>query len=220
MARTKKDLELDDRARDLIEDQLGGRGKFTLLESISGIGMSQWKNFFYGKQSLNDQMLAFLRKQYPHDEQWLLTGTPSPDQSSFPFLAPVPKANECMTIGSRMNWVIREITSLGGDGLFKYLSSKRGVSDYFSSKEGVATTHSIITPEEWKEAVLGIKEPSSAMIAFVCQMRPHFASWVLLGRAVSNQVDPTNPESIAEWKKANPPLLPVTKLKLNGNKEK
>jgi len=194
VARSKKDLELDDRARELIEAQLGGRGKFTLLESMSGISMSQWKNFFYGKQSLNDQMLAFLRKQYPHDEQWLLTGTPSPKQSSFPFFAPVPKASECMTVGSRLTWVIREFTSLTGDGLFRYLSSKRVVK----------STYPNISPEDWKEVVLGLKEPSPAMIAVVCEMRPYFTSWVILGHAIYDQVDPTSEESIAKWKNANP----------------
>lgn len=200
MARTTKDLERDDRARKLIEDQVSGRGKFTLLESISGISMSQWKNFFYGKQSLNDPMLAFLRKQYPHDEQWLLTGTPSPKQSSFPFLAPVPKASECKTVGSRLNWVIREFTGLSGDGLFKYLSSKRVIK----------STYPNIPQEDWKEVVLGLKEPSPAMIALVCEMRPHFTSWVILGNALYDQVDPTSEASIAKWKNANPGIRVAT----------
>lgn len=192
MARSKKDLELDERARRLIESQMGDRGKFTLLESMSGIRVSQWKNFYYGKQSLNDQMLAFLSKKYPHDEQWLLTGMHPPEQKSFPFLAPIPKASECKTVGSRLNWVIRELTSLTGDGLVKYLCSKRVINSSYSN----------ISSEDWKEVVLGLKEPSPAMIAVVCEMRPHFTSWVVLGRSVYDQVDPTNPESIARWRDA------------------
>lgn len=190
VTRHKKDLEIDNRARKLIEDQLGDRGRFTALESMSGISVNQWKNFFYGKQSLNDQMLAFLRKKYPDEEQWLLTGLPSPDQKSFPFLAPVPKATDYMTVGARLNWVIREFASPRGDGLFSYLSSKRVIN----------STHPSIAPEEWKEVVLGLKEPSAAMIAVVCEMRPLFTSWVLLGHDAGPQVDPTNKASIERWK--------------------
>lgn len=193
MARTQKDLELDDRARRLIEDRLGGRGKFALLERVSGISVSQWKNFFYGKQSLNDQMRAFLVKQYPHDEQWLLTGTRPPEQGSFPFSAPVPKLSDCRTVGSRLNWAIREFTGLSGDSLFQYLSERVPVSSEYP----------VVPPEEWKDVVLGLKEPTPAMIAIICEARPIFTTWIIMGRASDNQVDPTNEESITRWKIAN-----------------
>lgn len=42
------------------------------------------------------------------------------------------------------------------------------------------------------------------MIAVVCEMRPHFTSWVILGHAIFDQVDPTSEDSIAKWKNANP----------------
>lgn len=49
--------------------------------------------------------------------------------------------------------------------------------------------------------VLRKAEPSVEMIRLICEERPHFAAWVLLGYVPPISVDPTDEASVREWKK-------------------
>lgn len=189
MTRLNRDIEINERARSLIDGQLGVRGRFALLEEMSGISVNQWKNFYYGKQLLNEKMFDFLVKKFTHDEVWLLTGKHAPEQGKFPFLAPVPKKGDCETIGTRLNWVIREWASPKGNTLFEYLHQASSRGD----------TCKKISADDWAQVVLGLAEPTVEMIATVCENRPHFTEWVLLGSASNLQVDPTSETSIIAW---------------------
>lgn len=186
MTRTAKDKEVSERARHLIDAQLGERGRFAMLEEMSGINTGQWKNFYYGRQLVNEQMLSFLTKKYPHDAIWLLSGERPPNQSEFPFSAPVPAEEDSRTVGQRLNWVIREWAAPKGKDLFHYLWEKSDEK---------------ISADDWAKVVLGLAEPTLEMVVVVCSRRPHFSEWVLLGETASNyQVDPSSSASVAAWK--------------------
>lgn len=184
MTRTAKDKEVSERARHLIDAQLGTRGRFAMLEAMSGINTGQWKNFYYGRQLINEQMLAFLTRQYPHDEIWLLTGKEAPEISDFPFTAPIPNERDCQTVGQRLNWVIREFASPRGTQLFDYLEQR---------------SKGKIPAAAWANVVLGLSEPTTEMVVVVCEARQLFTEWVILGGAGVHQVDPTSQASVAAW---------------------
>jgi hypothetical protein len=182
------DGEISERARELLAEHFSARGRFPLLERLSGISSPQWQNFYYGKQRLNDGMLQFLRKHLPHDEIWLLTGKRPPERSDFPFDAPIPNEKDCRTVGQRLNWVIREFASPKGTQLFSYLEQR---------SEGK------IPADAWADVVLGMSEPTVDMVVVVCQARRLFTEWVIHGSAGVPQVDPTNKESVSDWVQKN-----------------
>lgn len=184
MTRTSDDKEVSDRARQLIDDQVGDRGRFALLEEMSGINVGQWKNFYYKRQLINEKMLSFLVQKFPHDKIWLLTGNKAPEQSEYPFDAPIPKESDCQTVGQRLNWVIRECASPKGKMLFEYLQGR----------------YKTISADEWAQVVLGVTEPTLNMVVAICRDQPHFIEWVLLGHAGATQVDPSNKMSVDAWK--------------------
>ncbi len=209
MSKVDLDGEISERARLLLAEHFSARGRFPLLEKLSGISSAQWQNFYYKKQRINDGMLHFLLKHLPHDEIWLLTGKKPPKQAQYPFLAPVPRASDCQTIGQRLNWVIREFASPKGAQLFSYLEQR---------------SKGKISAEAWGQVVLGLAEPTIEMVAVVCQARPQFTEWVLLGDAGMLQIDPTNETSVAAWvakEKADLDALTksVSTLKKHGNKK-
>lgn len=212
MARLNIDTDVSERARTFVADQFSARGRFTLLEKLSGVSSAQWQNFYYAKQGLNDKMLAFLIKQFPHDEIWLLTGKKAPEQSDFPFDAPIPKEGDCQTVGQRLNWVIRQFAGPKGTQLFKYLQQR---------SEGGNSNGKSISADEWAPVVLGLAEPTLEMVIVVCHAQPMFTEWVLLGGAGFDQVDPTNQESIESWKKKETADFEalVEGLKEHGNKK-
>lgn len=185
MSKVDLDGEISERARLLLAEHFSARGRFPLLEKLSGISSAQWQNFYYKKQRINDGMLHFLLKHLPHDEIWLLTGEKPPEQAQYPFLAPVPRASDCQTIGQRLNWVIREWASPKGEALFKYLAAK---------------SNQKISADDWAKVVLGLASPTLDMVDVVCSERPHFTEWVLRGGVGVQQVDPTSQTSVAAWK--------------------
>lgn len=184
MTRTSDDKEISERARLLIDAQLGDRGRFALLEEMSQINIGQWKNFYYKRQLINEKMLAFLVKKFPHDKIWLLTGNKAPEQSDYPFDSPIPKESDCQTVGQRLNWVIREFASPKGKMLFEYLQGR----------------YKTISADDWAQVVLGVTEPTLKMVVAICSDQPQFTDWVLLGHAGITQVDPTRKESVDAWK--------------------
>lgn len=212
MARSLKDIETSVRARELIEMEFGGRGRFAMLEEASGISVGQWKNFFYERQQLNEKMLNFLIKKYPDHETWLLTGERSPSKDKFPFLTSPPKSSDCTTVGSRLKWVIREYASPRGKDLFDYLEKS-------SKQSGVE-----IPADDWAQLILSDVEPTTEMITFICQRRPNFTQWVILGNDYSPQVDPTSESSVTRWKSHAEVTLLKAKVSArksisNGNKK-
>jgi len=186
MTKTLKDVELSKRLRDLIEGTFPTRGRFRALEEASGLSAGRWKNFFYRKQEAAPDMVDFWCKKYPMEQQWLLTGIEAPNQNEFPFLAPVPRAWEGQTIGDRLNWVIKEWASPSGEQLFSYLEAK---------------SRGRIPASEWSKVVLGFSAPSLEMVQLVCEFRPYFTEWILLGHLGRQPaVDPTDQVSVEKWK--------------------
>lgn len=181
-----KNIEIDSRLRGLINDRYGDRGKFTLLEQSSGIAAMKWKNFFYKRQSANEQMLNFWCEKYPEDKQWLLTGIRLPKQDGFPFLTKVPSFGGSSTVGQRLSWVIAEWASPSGAALFSYLEEK---------------SDGQIPAGEWANVIMRISEPTLEMVSLVAENRPHFTQWIVCGWAGGEmQVDPTSEDSINRWK--------------------
>ncbi|WP_034298016.1 hypothetical protein [Herbaspirillum sp. RV1423] len=185
--KTVKDVALTERLRDLIVRRFGERGKFRLLEEASGIGESKWKNIYYRKQEATAEIIDFWSSRYPEDEVWLKTGKMQPREDEYPFLAPVATTWEGQTIGDRLNWVITEWASPVGEELTKYLEGR-------SNKK--------VSALQWQRVIMRLDQPSVEMINVVCKARPMFLEWVHFGGIFSPlQVDPSDKESIAEWKK-------------------
>lgn len=185
MTLSSRDTDVSERLRQLVGGAFGSRGRFELLERASSIPAGRWKNFYYRKQSASPEMLAFARQQWPESEDWLSTGESSPRQGQFPFSAKVPRKLETETVRDRLNWVIREWASPRGENLFDYLAQR--------SRGAVAAA-------DWAKVVLGVAEPTLEMLTVVCQARPMFTCWVLLGHTSGElQVDPTNDDSVKAW---------------------
>jgi len=51
--------EVSERLRTFVQNRFNSRGKFTELESLSGISASKWKNFLYKKQEATQELLEF-----------------------------------------------------------------------------------------------------------------------------------------------------------------
>lgn len=186
MTRTLKDVELSERLRTLIARKFSDRGRFRLLEEASAISASKWKNFFYKKQESTPELVNFWSEKFPSDEVWLRTGLESPNKDGFPFLAEPPRSWEGQTIGDRLNWVIAEWAAPRNDSLFDYLEEK---------------SYGKISADEWKKVILRLSEPTAEMVRIVCNARPMFAMWVVLGYVSKGiNVDPTSAESIEEYK--------------------
>jgi hypothetical protein len=186
MAEIINGITLSDRLRTLIENKFGDHGRFTLLEEASGIKQSRWKNFFYGKQKATPELVEFWALKFPDYATWLRFGLESPLKDGFPFLANPPGKWAGQTVGDRLNWVIEEWASPRGQSLFSYLEKR---------------SNRAISADEWKKVALRVTEPTSEMIQVVCAARPMFSEWVILGFVASYlSVDPTNKDSIEDWK--------------------
>ena len=186
MKQPSRDPAITERLRRLVERKYPTRGRFGVLESVSGIGANRWKNFFYKKQEATQEMLEFWFAKYPDSKDWILTGIESPDQKDFPFAARVPTRWEGQTIADRLTWVISEWASPSREMLFSYLEEK---------------AKGKISAEEWANVILQKVEPTIPMIALVCEFRPHFTEWIVTGRTDgTQQVDPTDNESVKRWK--------------------
>lgn len=183
MTKTLKDVQLSERLRELIQNRYGDRGRFRLLHEASGIPEWKWKNFFYRRQEAGQDQIEFWITTYPEEETWLLTGTHPPDRESFPFSGEPPIAREDSTVGDRLRWVIEEFASPRGEALFRYLAGRYRVN----------------AAEDWEAMMLRKTEPTLTMVQSVCQDRPLFAQWVLLGHAYTISVDPTDKTSIQRW---------------------
>lgn len=179
---------VSERLRDLVRQRFQSRGRFSVLESVSGISASKWKNFFYKKQEATQELLQYWCENFPDSKDWLLTGLFSNDNEDYPFSAPVPslKDSKKLTLADRLMWVISEWASPNGEQLFEYLSQRSGGS---------------ITPNEWAKMIQRTDEPTSKMISVVCMIRPYFTEWIITGRSSPiPQVDPTDSRSIQSWK--------------------
>lgn len=184
MTKTLKDVELSERLRTLVQERFGDRGRFRLLQEVSGIPEWKWKNFFYRRQEAGQDQIQFWVSAYPEDEHWMMTGTHQPDRESFPFSAMPPVTREDTSTGDRLRWVIEEFAAPRGEALFSYLARRY--------REG-------ITPEDWERVILKKAEPTLKMVQLICSDRPLFAQWVLLGHAYTISVDPTDKMSVQRW---------------------
>lgn len=188
MATNPHNKELSERLRELVERKYPQRGRFTELENVSGINSNRWKNFYYRKQEATQEMIQFWCNFYPIESDWLLTGVKAPEQKDFPFGARIPSRHEGQSIADRLNWAISEWASPTGEQLFNYLEQK---------------SKGKIPAADWAQLVLKAAPPTIAMITTVCEARPHFIEWIING-CVQHlpQVDPTNEESVKQWKEA------------------
>lgn len=169
------------------------RGKFRLLEELTQIPADRWKNFWYGKQAATGEMLAAWLKHHPDEEAWVINGKHVPKADGYPFGTGAPRASDVTTIGDRLNWVIKMWASPAGDRLFSYLSEK---------------SDGKITPTEWSRVILGLEQPSAAMVSVVCSRNDIFTDWVLFGLTKSHeQVDPSDQMSVDRWRKKRRELL-------------
>lgn len=187
MTRRLKDIEADERLRELIESRYGDRGRYTMLEEVSKISATKWKNFYYKKQSATQEMLGFWCAKYPEDSQWLNTGMRPPAQKGFPFGTRIPGFGGKSTLSQRLNWVIAEWASPRGADLFQYLENRSGGN---------------IPARDWANVILSVSEPTAQMIQLVCKVRPMFTEWMILGylSIQGPQVDPDNEASVLAWK--------------------
>jgi hypothetical protein len=61
------DSEISERLRGFISQRFQARGRFSALESVSGISASKWKNFFYKSQEATQELLLFWQENFPDD---------------------------------------------------------------------------------------------------------------------------------------------------------
>ena len=61
------DSEISERLRGFISQRFQARGRFSALESASGITASKWKNFFYKSQEATQELLLFWLENFPDD---------------------------------------------------------------------------------------------------------------------------------------------------------
>lgn len=200
----KTHSEVSERARWLIVGTFHSRGRFTQLQEQSGISSAQWRNFYYGRQRVNERMLAFVLDTFPSAKAWVLTGKRSSeqayslhsDQSHLPFSIALP--TEFETVGQRLSWAIHEWTPLRGRSLFALLSE-------ISADEGKA-----ISAEDWAQVLLKNVEPTVDMLTVVCKKQTRLALWVLCGSfkehdhwgpfGSNDQIDPSNLDCVSDFR--------------------
>lgn len=200
----KTHSEVSERARWLIVNSFYSRGRFTQLQERSGISSAQWRNFYYGRQRVNEKMLAFVLETFPSAKTWVLTGKRSAeqtyslhsDQSHLPFSIALP--TEFETVGQRLSWAINEWTPLRGRALFAHLSE-------MSAGDGHA-----ISTEDWAQVILKGVEPTVDMLTVVCRRQTRLALWVLCGSfkvhdhwgpfGSNDQIDPSNHDCVSDFR--------------------
>lgn len=194
MTATVRDNAISERLRDWIKNHYPQRGKFTQLQKDSQIPAQRWKDLYYGRQYATAEMTEFLKSISTSDAIWVLSGVYPPKQESYPFLTAPPTDHESENLTMRLIWVIKEWTSPRGADLFNYLGEK------FDQR---------ISPQQWADVILGKSEPTVEMVELVCRERAHLAVWIVGGSTccATNQVDPTNEESIKSWQEDSLSLL-------------
>lgn len=187
MAKSEAELALSERLRALINEELGVRGKFSLLERMSSIPLNRWKNFLYGKQSASVEMIEFAVTRFPGWANWLRTGIR--EEADYPFDAPMPlHLGAPGKIAQRLTWAIHEFAGPRGEELFAYLEKRSGKR--FSS-------------QEWADVIVDGKMPSVEMILVVTSDgQPHLFEWICRGRvSYPTQIDPADSASIELFRK-------------------
>lgn len=181
-----KKTEVSNRLRELITDNYPTSGRFKALEEASGISASRWKNFYYKKQEITQEMLDFWINKYANDTQWLISGIKAPNNEDYPFLAKPPIRHQGESISDRLIWAVKEWASPRSESLFHYLAEK---------------SKGKVTSAEWADLMLERIQPTAEMVAIVCEFRPYFAEWIITGSAGIKQVDPSDKQSIEDWNK-------------------
>lgn len=180
-------VEVSERLRELVTQRFQSRGRFNKLESVSGIGATKWKNFFYRKQEASQELLRYWCINFPDSENWLLTGVTSSDINGYPFGAPAPTLNGLvkLSVADRLIWAITEFASPQGTELFEYLATR---------------SRGTVTSTEWSSMIQKTSEPTLKMVGFICELRPYFTEWIITGHTSRMpQVDPTDSLSIKKW---------------------
>ena len=72
--REKEILELRDRLIFLLDDLAPTTGKYTYLESRTGISAARWQNLYLEKQQPTIEMILAISEYRPEYLTWLLTG--------------------------------------------------------------------------------------------------------------------------------------------------
>ena len=170
------DREVSERLRTFVEKRFQTRGRFTLLESVSGIKANKWKNFYYGKQLASQELLQFWFKKFPDTQNWILTDNIKVIEDDYPHVAFIPDLTK-LNISDRLIWAINEWIALDGQQLFDYLARRS------SGK---------ISAKEWGDVIQRAEEPTLAMLSVVCETRPEFTEWIVCGHAGHHQKNPFN----------------------------
>ena len=181
-----EDLQIDKSVshnlRQLIANTFKNRGRFSELESISGISASSWKNYYYERQEATQAMVNFWCSFQPESSSFLLSKITTNSDAPWP-----PITSTELSLAERLNWVIQVYCPNNADHLFEYLS-KRSRGD--------------ITAEDWEKMIHKTIEPTLGMVIVICQMIPYFTEWIIRGYVNSMpQVDPTNKRTVDEYNK-------------------
>jgi hypothetical protein len=59
--------EVSERLREFVTQRFQARGRFDVLETLSGISASKWKNFFYKKQDATQELINFWTENFSDD---------------------------------------------------------------------------------------------------------------------------------------------------------
>lgn len=191
--------EVSERAREIIVRHFKDRGRFSQLQEDSGISSAQWRNFYYGRQRVNEKMLAFVIEKFPDAKSWVLAGKGITNKkSSRPFGIPEPTNSECKTIGQRLKWVICE-----GKAIAKSPALLQDLAEQ-SAYDG----HSI-SAKDWAKVIQEDAPPTATMIATICNRKRHFTLWILCGPfpvydqfgplGFNDQFDPCNPDAVSSF---------------------
>ncbi|NOT65936.1 MAG: hypothetical protein HOP06_07925 [Methylotenera sp.] len=173
------DKVVSSRLREFISMRFQARGRFTKLESISGIKANKWKSFYYEKQSVSEDLLKFWCNKFPDTQNWVLTGNHELITADYPSGSPIPDLSK-LTAADRLTWVINDWVALDGQQLFDYLA-KRSAGK--------------ISADKWENVIQRTEEPTLAMLAIVSEFRPEYTEWVVRGHAGSSQRNPFKPDS-------------------------
>lgn len=194
MTKTVRDNAVTERLRTWVDENYSGWGRFARLEKDSKIRAYRWRDLCAERQFAAPDMLAFVQTISTEDAVWVNTGVQPPRDEGYPFLVEPPTDEEKATLAGRFNWVIKEWTSPRGAALFQYLETRY-------QKQ--------VTADDWMRVVLGQRPPTAEMLELVCKERRHFTEWIITGqvRDDARQVDPSDQQSIDEWKKTISPLM-------------
>lgn len=111
--REKEILELRDRLIFLLDDLAPTTGKYTYLESRTGISAARWQNLYLEKQQPTIEMILAISEYLPEYLTWLLTGR-APSKEKLIGAPEVPTDEEWHSFSQHRAW-LRKSKAKHGD---------------------------------------------------------------------------------------------------------